>query len=99
LRQRLAIQEPLRKAEGDLTALAATARLARAARRGPRRKQSHRLRHLQRRPSASSETSVPQLAGKSPAEQDRIWHAETLACFSALKTAKFATINLDELTA
>lgn len=31
----------------------------------------------------------PQLAGKSPAEQDRIWQQETLTCFSILKGAKF----------
>jgi hypothetical protein len=98
LRQRLAIQEPLRKAEGDLTAWLQQRGLL--APRDEVRAENNRI--------ASAICSAvlrlvrnvrPQLAGKSPAEQDRIWHAETLACFSALKTAKFATINLDELTA
>lgn len=33
----------------------------------------------------------PQLAGKTEAEQDKIWDRETLACFSILKSAKFTT--------
>jgi hypothetical protein len=31
----------------------------------------------------------PQLTGRSDAEQDRIWQKEVIACFTALKTAKF----------
>lgn len=31
----------------------------------------------------------PQLAGKSDAEQDSLWKRELLACFTALKTARF----------
>lgn len=33
----------------------------------------------------------PQLANKTPPEQDQIWERETLACFSSLKSSKFAT--------
>jgi hypothetical protein len=98
LRQRLSIQEPLRKAEGDLTDW--LLKREKLVWRDEVRSENNRI--------ASAVCSAvlrlmknvrPQIAGKPEPEQDRIWLAETLACFSALKTAKFTTINLDELAA
>ena len=40
----------------------------------------------------------PLLTGKSDAEQDRLWDAKTLECFSALKAAKF-TVEIPAETA
>lgn len=33
----------------------------------------------------------PQLAGKTPGEQDQLWERESLACFASLKSAKFTS--------
>lgn len=98
LRQRLSIQEPLRKAEGDLTDWLKQREIL--VPRADVRAENNRIATAICGAVMRLVKSVrPQLAGKSDAEQDRIWHTETLACFAALKTAQFSTICADELAA
>jgi len=97
LRQSLSLTAELRKAENDLNAWLVTrgalsdtatirsenARIAGAIYGAVRRL----VRNVR-----------PLLTGKSDAEQDRLWDAKTLECFSALKAAKF-TVEIPAETA
>jgi hypothetical protein len=40
----------------------------------------------------------PLLFGKTDGEQDQIWSAETAACFAAVKTARFTSLDPNEVT-
>ena len=88
LRQRLAIQEPLRKAEGDLTAWLERRELLAptAAVRAENARICSAIFAAVRR---LWKTVRPSLAGLTDVQADKLWEDETRKCFSALKEAKF----------
>ena len=88
LRQRLAVQEPLRKAEGDLTAWLERRELLAptAAVRGENARICGAIFAAVRR---LWKTVRPALAGLTDAQADQLWEDEARKCFSALKEAKF----------
>ena len=98
LRQRLAIQEPLRKAEGDLTDW--LLKREKLVWRDEVRSENNRLASAICNAVLRLVKNVrPQLAGKSVAEQDRIWSAETLGCFTVLKEARFTSTRAEDFAA
>jgi hypothetical protein len=88
LRQRLAISEPLRKAEGDLTAWLERRELLAptAAVRGENARICGAIFAAVRR---LWKTVRPALAGMTDAQADQLWEGEACKCFAALKEAKF----------
>lgn len=88
LRQSLSLTAELRKAENDLNAWLVTrgALSDTATVRSENARIAGAIYGAVRRLVRSVR---PLLTGKSDAEQDRLWDAKTLECFSALKAAKF----------
>lgn len=89
-RQSLAIGESLRKAENDLLAYQREREIL--VHREDVRAENNRIASTIFQNTRALVRKVrPQLAGKPPAEQDRIWDLALLHAFDALKDAKFTT--------